>query len=240
MDETIPLNPLNPGKTFLDELDHSIRLGFIRKVFTLVFLQLLFTFSCVLLSTIPSVGSTIQSPAFSILLSLSFFFMIGSTLTLTCCRHLTKKHPHNLILLGTYTFSQTVLLSYISSQINPAVISFALFTTLILVASLFYVAKNEIIDLRSSAPYLLVALLSFLIFGFVGIFVRSEGFELVYSFLGVLLFGLFLVYDIQLIIGGKHQMRYEVDEYVTAALMLYMDVIQMFLYLLRLFGERRE
>lgn len=50
--------------------------------------------------------------------------------------------------------------------------------------------------------------------------------------IGLLVFSLFLVYDTQLIIGGKHrEYAYGPDDYVIAALNVYMDVIQIFLYL---------
>ena len=49
--------------------------------------------------------------------------------------------------------------------------------------------------------------------------------------LGVFLFGVYLIFDTQLIMGGK---RYElsIDDYVVGALILYLDIIMIFLYLL--------
>ena len=60
---------------------------------------------------------------------------------------------------------------------------------------------------------------------------------MVYGCIGVLVFSLFLVYDTQLLVGGR---KYELseEEYVFAALTIYIDVIQIFLYLLELFGRR--
>jgi hypothetical protein len=48
---------------------------------------------------------------------------------------------------------------------------------------------------------------------------------------------MYLVYDTQLLVGGK---RYELseEEYVFGALSIYIDVIQIFLFLLQLFGNR--
>ena len=58
---------------------------------------------------------------------------------------------------------------------------------------------------------------------------------------GSLLFSFFIVYDVQLIAGGKHQkMRFGLDEYAFAALILYMDIINLFLHILSLLGERRH
>eukprot|EP00794_Sanderia_malayensis_P003534 gene3534-4035_t len=56
-----------------------------------------------------------------------------------------------------------------------------------------------------------------------------------YALLGALLFMGFLVFDTQLIIGGN---KYEIDpeDYVFATMMLYVDIIYIFLFLLSLFG----
>jgi FtsH-binding integral membrane protein len=66
---------------------------------------------------------------------------------------------------------------------------------------------------------------------------RYEVLSSLYCTLGVILFGVYLVIDTQLIIGGR---RYELsmDDYVLGALVLYCDIIQIFLFLLRMMGRR--
>lgn len=61
-----------------------------------------------------------------------------------------------------------------------------------------------------------------------------------YSGASALLFSMYIVYDVQLIVGGKHkQHQFSLDDYCFAALNIYLDIINLFLHLLRLFGERR-
>ena len=61
--------------------------------------------------------------------------------------------------------------------------------------------------------------------------------RLIYALIGTLLFAGFIVYDTQLIVGGKHKkLQFGIDDYVFAALNLYLDVINMFYYLLLLTG----
>lgn len=55
---------------------------------------------------------------------------------------------------------------------------------------------------------------------------------------GALLFSLYLVYDIQMIMGGR-QHAASPDEYIFAALSLYLDVVLLFLFLLQLVGLGR-
>jgi len=58
-----------------------------------------------------------------------------------------------------------------------------------------------------------------------------------YCFLGVVIFGLYLVLDTQMIVGGR-RMELRIDEYLLAALLLYIDVIQIFMSLSR--SNRRQ
>jgi len=51
---------------------------------------------------------------------------------------------------------------------------------------------------------------------------------------------LFIVYDTQLMLGGKHKYAISMDEYVFAALNLYLDIINLFLYILRIMGGGRR
>ena len=48
----------------------------------------------------------------------------------------------------------------------------------------------------------------------------------------------YLVYDIQLIVGGKNR-AYQLspEEYITAAVFLYLDIVNLFLSMLGLLGE---
>ena len=53
----------------------------------------------------------------------------------------------------------------------------------------------------------------------------------------VIIYGLYVIYDTQLIAGGgQHELS--MDDYVIGAMILYVDIMMMFLELLRLFGDR--
>lgn len=65
--------------------------------------------------------------------------------------------------------------------------------------------------------------------------------ETVYSCFGASLFSFYLAYHTKLIVAGKHT-KYQMNEkdYVFGAMSLYDDVINMFIYLLRLIGEEKD
>ncbi len=88
---------------------------------------------------------------------------------------------------------------------------------------------------------LLCGLLCLILFGIWTAIFPSQAAQTAYAALAAGLFSLFIVYDTQQIIGGKHHShKFEIDEYVFAALTLYIDIIQLFLQLLKLFGNRNN
>jgi FtsH-binding integral membrane protein len=59
----------------------------------------------------------------------------------------------------------------------------------------------------------------------------------IYCCFGVLLFGVYLVIDTQMIVGGK-SVEIAIDEYAIAAMLLYIDIIQIFMYILNLLSNK--
>lgn len=55
---------------------------------------------------------------------------------------------------------------------------------------------------------------------------------------------LYLIFDTQIMVGGRHKFAITPEEYIFAALTLYLDIIMLFLYILeivsRASGDRRS
>lgn len=106
-------------------------------------------------------------------------------------------------------------------------------------AAIGYTTKK---DLSGLGKFLLMALIGLIIASVVNIFMRSTGLELIVSYIGVLVFAGLTAYDTQKI---KQMLMAAEDTGETAqkiallgALSLYLDFINLFLYLLRIFGRR--
>ena len=82
-----------------------------------------------------------------------------------------------------------------------------------------------------------VLVMSMLMLAIFSLFWSSPFLYCLYCSLGVLLFGIYLIIDTQLIMGGK-SIALTVDEYVAAALLLYIDIIQIFLYILSMLSKK--
>jgi FtsH-binding integral membrane protein len=66
--------------------------------------------------------------------------------------------------------------------------------------------------------------------------------HMAYCFLGVFCYSFFLIYDTQLIVGGKHRrLKFDKDAYILASVSLYLDIINLFLFILQIMnGGRNE
>lgn len=98
-------------------------------------------------------------------------------------------------------------------------------------------------DLTSLGGFLLMALIGLIIASLVNLFWQNETLYWVSTYAGVLIFVGLTAYDTQKIkemnIIGNAGTDEDRKEAIMGALRLYLDFINMFLYLLRLFGRRR-
>lgn len=132
-----------------------------------------------------------------------------------------------------------ILLAYTaSSVVNVFLITAATFAAMALYG---YFTKT---DLTSWGKYLVMALIGLIIATIVNLFTKSSGLEMVLNYLGVLIFVGLTAYDSQKI---KQMMLQATDAgegaqklALLGALTLYLDFINLFIYLLRILGTRRD
>uniref|UniRef100_A0A183BKG0 Protein lifeguard 3 n=1 Tax=Globodera pallida TaxID=36090 RepID=A0A183BKG0_GLOPA len=88
---------------------------------------------------------------------------------------------------------------------------------------------------------LFIATMCLMLFGivviFVGIFTDVRILFVVYAAIGAFLFMIWLAVDVQMIMGGR---TYEIspEEHIFASITVFLDIIQIFWFLLSIFGER--
>ena len=63
--------------------------------------------------------------------------------------------------------------------------------------------------------------------------------RMIYASLGALVFSFYLIFDTQLMMGGKHKYSISPEEYIVAALNLYLDIINLLLYILMIVGGKK-
>ena len=99
-------------------------------------------------------------------------------------------------------------------------------------------------DLSSMGKLMFMALIGLIIATVVNLFVASSGLDLIISYVGVLVFVGLTAWDTQKIKAMLAEADY-MDESaqkiaLIGALSLYLDFVNLFLYLLRIFGARRD
>ena len=130
-----------------------------------------------------------------------------------------------------------IFLAYTGTSVLQAFVSAA---AMFAVMSLWAISTKK--DLSGWGHYLFMGLIGLLVAGFIGMFFGGGG--MLYSLGGAVLFTLLTAYDTQMIYRMSNSVGASAGEEnflrmsILGALKLYLDFINMFLFLLRLFGRR--
>ncbi|KAJ9582266.1 hypothetical protein L9F63_003395 [Diploptera punctata] len=159
---------------------------------------------------------------------------------MSCCGNIRRQAPHNYIFLFIFTLAESFFLGIFASFFEAESVIIAVGITAAVCLGLTLFAFQTKWDFTVMGGALFAALIILILFGIIATFIPGRIINLVYAACGALLFSLFLVYDTQLMIGGKHKYTISPEEYIFAALNLYLDVINIFVYILAIFGGGRS
>lgn len=95
-------------------------------------------------------------------------------------------------------------------------------------------------DFTMLGGILFVAVIILMLIGILAIFVRGKTMILIYSSIGAIIFSVYLIYDTQMMMGGTHKYSVSPEEYIFAALTLYLDIINIFIYILQIIGAAKD
>ncbi len=146
---------------------------------------------------------------------------------------------------AAYSVLNGLTLSVIFLAYTAASVAQAFFVAAGTFAVLSVYAVTTKRDLGGLGQYLFAGLMGLVIAMVVNMFLRSSTMEYVISFFGVFLFMGLTAYDTQIIKRWSQEMGPNADEAdfmrvsIMGALKLYLDFINLFLFLLRLMGNRR-
>ena len=216
----------------------SVRAGFVRKVYGILSIQLIITFGAVLLCQLKPIKQAIFShPALSgnlvIFASLSFLVLF---LCLACCRDLSKKVPYNYIFLLAITLCEAISCSIAASIYSFQIVALALLLTIVTTLAITFYAFTTKTDFSLCRMGLYVLFSQMFVIGLIAVLFRIKALYTFYTFGMTFMVGIYLVYDTQLILG-KLGMGYSVDDYIFATLEIYMDIIRLFLLILRILAN---
>ncbi|KAL1521912.1 hypothetical protein AB1Y20_021562 [Prymnesium parvum] len=215
--------------------DTHIQLGFLRKVFGLVATQLVTTaLVCALFMFSPSAQNfVLHTPS---MLMLTFF---SSLFFLFACQCYKDQHPTNLYLLGGFTLSMSwsvgaVCAQYAAHGMGIIVLQAVFLTAAVTVGLTAYTLKSKQ-DFSFLGAGLSSALFVLIFGGLIASLTGSAAMHTALAVGGAAIFSLYIIFDVYMI-----SRRLSPDEYISATISLYLDILNLFLHLLRILAAMQR
>ena len=220
--------------------------NFIANVFAWMGIALALTaFTAYYVASTPSLIGALYNPATGGMSILGWIVMLSPIgFVLAMSMGIQRFSIGTLVLLyGLFSILMGASLSFVLLVYTSA----SIFKTFVVTAGMFgimaFVGYTTKTDLTKFGSIMFMGLIGLIIASLVNMFLQSPTFDYIISFIGVLVFTGLTAYDVQTLkkIGagveyGTEQTRKLV---IMGALRLYLDFINLFLFLLRFLGDRR-
>ncbi|XP_073156125.1 BI1-like protein [Henckelia pumila] len=212
--------------------ENQLRWGFIRKVYGILAAQ-------IVLTTAISAVTVLYAPINDLLRgnsALLLFLLFTPFVLLWPLFVYQQKHPLNFIFLGLFTASLSVTVGVSCANTEGRIVLEALILTSAVVSALtgytFWASKKGK-DFSFMGPILFTSLFVLVLTGFIQMFFPFGSTSVaIYSAMGAIIFSGYIVYDTHNLIK-----RFTYDEYIWASVTLYLDVLNLFLTILRMLRQ---
>ena len=179
-----------------------------------------------------------------LIVPIAFILEFVAVITFTALTYKASASVLKMIFL-VYSVLTGITLSAIGAIYDPYAIISAFTGTVVLFTVLAiygYVTKEDLSKYRS---ILMVGLIALIVMGGINFFIQSDGLMWISSMLGVAVFIVFIAYDVNriknnVISYALHEDAGILDKIeIHGALALYLDFVNLFLYILRILGRRK-
>ncbi|CAH8429636.1 unnamed protein product [Heterobilharzia americana] len=210
----------------------TIRLRFLRKVYGILFIQLLITSLCggTMMALKPVLLDSLQQNPW-----VPFVLFISTFAILISLMWKRQETPTNFILLFLFTLCESVLVGYAVITFSATVVLQAFGLTTAVVLTLMLYTLNSKRDFSKLGVGLSVGFLVLLLAGPINLFLGSSLLEFSIAVGGTCLFSLFIVYD-----TWRIMYHCSPEEYIIACIDLYLDILNLFMYILRFLKEVQQ
>lgn len=160
-------------------------------------------------------------------------FILELILVLTS-RMWSARHPLNYALFALFAFTSgaTLMPLFVGTLMEfggPAIMIKAFLSTTLAFTAAAVFGWTTKRNLTGIGGFLTLILVGMIVVGLLGLFIPwGNNFEMIFSGIGVGLFSAYTMYDIQRL------KAYPEDRYIDAALQLYLDIFNLFIFILRL------
>lgn len=229
-----PTEPISRGRDVFrydsDNEAHNIKKtkqvkqGFISKVYGVVYSQLTITSIVTLLwlSTKFMRNFLVNNDWFFLL---CIFGALITEIMIFYCTSFAKKIPNNYIFLCVFTFFESIAVAALWAISNDFLLVFiaeSMACLIVAALTLYAFWTNE--ETTTFEGFILVLVPTMVITLLFLVIFQSWTLNIIYCGLAVLLFGIFLIVDTQMIKEGKYDSISE-DDYIIGALFIYIDII---------------
>ncbi|XP_016130276.1 protein lifeguard 4 [Sinocyclocheilus grahami] len=208
-----------------------IRMDFLRKVYTILSLQIIVTtaVSALFMLCNPIKNFVHESP------SLVLISAIGSLILLLALAVYRHQHPINLYLLFGFTLLESLSVATAVTFYEYSIVLQAFVLTSAVFLGLTAYTFQSKRDFSKLGASLFAGLWILIIASFMRLFFYNDTMELVFAGAGALLFCGFIIFDTHLLM---HKLSPE--EHVLASINLYLDIVNLFIYILRILDSMKK
>ncbi|XP_052435947.1 protein lifeguard 4-like [Carassius gibelio] len=208
-----------------------IRMDFLRKVYTILSLQIIITtaVSALFMLCNPVKNFVHESP------SLVLICAIGSLILLLALAVYRHQHPINLYLLFGFTLLESLSVATAVTFYEYTIVLQAFVLTSAVFLGLTAYTFQSKRDFSKLGASLFAGLWILIIASFMRLFFYNDTMELVFAGAGALLFCGFIIFDTHLLM---HKLSPE--EHVLASINLYLDIVNLFIYILRILDSMKK
>ncbi|OII76657.1 hypothetical protein cand_028390 [Cryptosporidium andersoni] len=215
----------------------QMRMGFIRRVYGLLSIQFILT--C-LITTIMFTKGVREYIIYNYTTTIwvTFISSLLSLVIILICRfsntNYMQQYPINLVILFTITFLESLPVGCLCVIIPGRSILIALIATTVAVIGMTIYALQTKYDYTSYTSLLLYGSIGLVVASIISLFIPySKLFEIFVGSFGAMFYAFVLLMITQSIIGKHENIIYE-DDYVGAALLLHLTILDMFIYILKI------
>lgn len=220
--------------------EKTIRQAFVSKVYSILTVQLIFT-SILIGMFVLNTDTKLYFAKSQGWMFLGFAIFFVSYLILVCVESARRSTPCNFILLSFLTLGYGLVAAITSCRYDTRIVLFAFVATGVSSFLIAAFARSTKFDMTNCGTTLCLLGLAHMLIGTLMILILvplgyAKVASLILAIAGALLASLYLMFDLQLIMGGR-KCELSPEEYILGAIMLYTDIIQLFIYLLEIFNR---
>ena len=221
-----------------ERISNTIYKNFLVKVYGILSVQLLITLFFIFLFQKTSIKSYfLQRPIFTGFLTLiSVICFFGVLFSISANENLGKKVPYNYLILLIITLCLSFISALFAVNYSFSIVFFVVLLTVIssvVITMYAYSTEKDFSYIRVLFAVLISQFGGFILMVFI---LNITTLEMVCCLVATLIFGIYLVYDTQVILK-KYGEVYTIDDYIFASLQLYIDIVRLFLIILATVGK---